>query len=193
MTKLEKAFELFDNYNKSDPNSLVQNDRTYAAEYFYALQLHKWVTAIDPAASEPLLLASRAQHIGRWKSPREKYPSGKAGYYQWRTDLAKFHAATAGALLKEAGYDDDEILPVQQIIRKENLRTDHEVQVMEDALCLVFLEFQYEDFLRKHDEEKVIRILKRSWTKMNDAGRNAALTLPYSPPAKRLLDKALGT
>jgi hypothetical protein len=191
MNKLEKAFALFDQYNQQDPHTVSWEGKDYPAEYFYALQLYNWVKKLKPTASETLLLASRSQHIGRWKVPRETYPLGKPGYYKWRTDLAKFHAETAGELMLEAGYPEDEINAVKRIIRKEQLRTDEEVQVMEDALCLVFLEFQYEDFLAKHDEEKMIRILKKSWTKMNQAGREAALTLMFNEKGTELLQRAL--
>jgi hypothetical protein len=105
--------------------------------------------------------------------------------------LAKFHANTAAALLSEAGYNEDEVKRVQKIILKTNLKADPEVQVMENALCLVFLQFQYEDFISKHDDSKVIRILQKSWMKMDQAGRDAALTLSFTEKGKELLEKAL--
>jgi hypothetical protein len=192
MSKLEKAFELFDDYNKQDPHQLVCNGGTYAAEYFYALQLYNWVKKLEPNASEVLQLASRAQHIGRWKSPRESYPAGKAGYLTWRKDLAKFHAQTAGELMLQAGYTQDEVNAVKHIILKENLKFDNEVQIMENALCLVFLQFQYEDFLKKHEDDNlVIRILKKTWLKMSDPGRQAALQLNYNERGKQLILKAI--
>lgn len=192
MDQMDKAFELFDAYNKQDPNKVVWNEKEYPTEYFYALQLYRWVKKLAPGASEALLLASRCQHIGRWKIPRNEYPLGKAGYLRWRTDLSKFHAAAAEELLIEAGYSEREIQKVRHILLKQNLKNDEEVQMMENALCLVFLEFQFEDFISKHDDEKVIRILQKSWKKMSESGRNAALTLTYSPKAKTLLTRALG-
>lgn len=189
--KLERAFELFDNFNKQDPNTIVWNGINYPAEFFYALQLYNHVTKLKPDASETLLLASRSQHIGRWKSPRENYPVGKAGYYKWRTDLAKFHADTAGLIMSGLRYTEREIEAVQRIITKQQLKTDAEVQTMEDALCLVFLEFQFEDFLAKHPEEKVITVLQRSWKKMSRQGRDAALMLPFSGRGKEMIEKAL--
>lgn len=192
MDQMNKAFELFDAYNKQDPNKVVWNENEYPTEYFYALQLYRWVKKLAPGASEALLLASRCQHIGRWKIPRNEYPLGKAGYLRWRTDLSKFHAALAEELLIEAGYSEREIQKVRHILLKQNLKNDEEVQVMENALCLVFLEFQFEDFISKHDDEKVIRILQKSWKKMSESGRNAALTLTYCPKAKTLLTRALG-
>lgn len=192
MNKLDKAFELFDNYNKQDPHVLTWEGVEYPAEYFYALQLYNWVKKLKPDASEALQLASRAQHIGRWKIPRDEYPKGKAGYYKWRTELAKFHATTARELMLKAGYEDEETKPVQHIILKENLKLDDEVQTMENALCLVFLEFQYDDFIKKHDDDMVIRILRKTWKKMSEPGRTATLSLNFNGRAKELLEKALG-
>lgn len=190
--RTEKALELFDAYNKQDPNQITWDGIAYPAEHFYALQLYEWVKKLEPQAGEDLLLASRCQHIGRWKIPRNQYPAGKAGYYQWRNDLAKFHADTAGKLLGEAGYQEEEIKAVQHILLKENLRKDEVVQVMENALCLVFLQFQYEDFITKHDDQLVIRILQKTWRKMTGPGKEAALLLDFGEKGKRLLIQALG-
>ncbi len=191
MRPLDTAFQLFDDYNKQDPRDVTWDGISYPYEYFYALQLYHWVVKLNPDASEPLLLASRCQHIGRWQSPRDSYPEGKAGYLRWRSDLKQFHAETAGRLLEKAGYKEETIKSVQHIVLKQALKTDADVQVMEDALCLVFLEFQYDDFLKSHDDAKVIRILQKSWSKMNERGRQAAATLVFQPKGKELLDRAL--
>lgn len=191
MNKLDTAFKLFDEYNKQDPHIINYEGVDYPAEYFYALQLYNWVKKLDPNASEALLLASRAQHIGRWKIPRETYPSGKAGYYKWRIELAKFHTEVAAQLMQQAGYNEETIKKVQHIILKEHLREDEEVQVMENALCLVFLEFQYAGFIAKHDDESVIRILRKTWNKMTEAGRVAALSLSYNGRGKNLIMQAV--
>jgi hypothetical protein len=142
MTRLAAAFRLFDVYNEQDPNKMVWNKISYPVEYFFALQVHNWITILYPNASEALLLASRSQHIGRWTSARTGYPEGKAGYLKWRLNLAKFHAAKASELMQQAGYETDIINKVSHIILKKNLKKDHEVQAMENALCLVFLQFQ---------------------------------------------------
>lgn len=192
MTRLDKAFVLFDDYNKQDLRTIHHGGASYPIEYFYALQLHDWVKKLKPNAGETLLLASRCQHIGRWRIPRSDFPQTKAGYLAWRKKLAGFHADKAAELLKEAGYNAEEIDAVQRINLKEGIKLNPDMQVMENALCLVFLLFQYEEFLQQHEEPKVIRILQKSWGKMDEAGRETALTLPYSSEAKRLLQKALG-
>ncbi len=191
MSKLDTAFGLFDQYNQQDPHRLVWKDKEYAAEYFYALQLYNWVKVLEPDAGEHLLLASKAQHIGRWQHPRSTYPEGKAGYLNWRKDMAKFHANTAGDLMLQAGYAPEDVQTVSHIILKENLKHDKEVQVMENALCLVFLQFQYEDFIKKHEDQQVIRILKKTWAKMTDEGRKHALELPMTGRGKKLIESAL--
>lgn len=191
MEKQTLAFALFDDFNKQDPRQFVWEGTPYPTEYFLALKLYDWIVKLSSHAPEILLLASRCQHIGRWKIPRGDYPMGKTGYFRWRKDLAQFHAGKAGELMEQAGYNAAEIKAVQMIIRKEHIRTQSETQLMEDALCLVFLQYQYEDFLHQHEAEKVVRILQRTWKKMSDAGRKAAEALTYSELGLTLLHKAI--
>jgi hypothetical protein len=191
MDKLQQAFALFDACNQHDPTTVTWDGKTYPAEYFYAIELYNWVLKLEPQASEAVLLASRSQHIERWSVPRESYPDGKAGYLNWRSNLAKFHAAKSAELMLQAGYTEDFIEDVKRIILKQKIKLDAEVQLMENALCLVFLQFQFEDFIRKHTDEKLIHIIKKTWSKMSQPGRDAALTLPYSDKATALLGQAL--
>jgi hypothetical protein len=193
MTKLEQAFNLFDAYNQQAPVKVTWNGQDYPSEYFYALQLFEWVKKLDPQASEPLLLASRCQHIGRWEIARTTYPEGRVGYLTWRKDLSKFHAQKATEILQSLGYETNINNRVNEIILKKGLNTNNEVQTMEDALCLVFLEFQYDDLIKKQSEEKMIRILQKTWAKMSTAGKQFALSLTYSETGGELLNKALKT
>ena len=120
---------------------------------------------IDPDASEALRLAARCQHIERWKIPRAEYPMTRAGYQQWRTRLRDFHADRAGAILRDAGYDDATIGRVRALIRKEALKSDAEAQALEDVVALVFLESYLEDFVATHagyDEAKFVDILRKT-------------------------------
>lgn len=191
MSKLNTAIRKFDDYNLEDPNVFIWGGKSYPREYFLALKLYEWVKKLEPNASEELLLASRSQHIGRWESPRDSYPPGREAYLKWRRDLALYHAEKAGEILKETGYDEETIVRVQQINLKKKLKLDKEVQTMENALCLVFLEFQYEDFYPKHEDEKVITILRKSLLKMDAQGHQFALALNFSSGGMRLLKEAL--
>jgi hypothetical protein len=193
MNKLDAAFQLFDEYNKQDPRNFEWDGNAYPQEYFFAIKLHDWILKLDPTASEELLLASRSQHIGRWEIPRESYPEGREPYLKWRKDLAQRHANITGNLMKQAGYDIAEIERVSQIILKKRIKVDADVQTMENALCLVFLQYQYEDFRKKYENEpdKMINILRKSLLKMDSHGHSFALSLSFTPQGLDLIKQAM--
>nr|WP_315824525.1 DUF4202 family protein [Paraflavitalea speifideiaquila] len=99
-------------------------------------------------------MASRCQHIGRWEIARKAFPEGRVGYLKWRTELSKFHAHKATEILHLLNYEPDIIARVTEIVLKKKLTTDTEVQTMENALCLVFLEFQYDDLIKNNQQRK---------------------------------------
>lgn len=191
ISRLEVAYELLDSYNSNDPNKYYLNNTEYPQELLFAVKVFEWVKRLHPNPSEALLLASRCLHIGRWEISRKSYPEGKAGYLNWRSSLAQHHARRAGELIFEAGYDAETIRHVQRIILKHQLKTDLEVQTAENALCLVFFQYEYNDFAEKHDDDKIIHILRKTWAKMTEPGRNAALKLRFSERGTLLLQKAL--
>jgi hypothetical protein len=195
MSRLNKAFELFDAYNKQDPRSFTWEGVSGPQEYFFAVKLYEWVLKLDPGADEELLLASRSQHIGRWEIPREDYPEGRDPYLKWRKHLAQHHAGIAARLMTEAGYGEETIDRVKQIILKQRIKVDPDVQTMENALCLVFLQLQYEEFHKKYEDEpgKIINILRKSLLKMDANGHRFALTLPYSTDGFNLIKEALNS
>ncbi len=191
MEKLTCAFKAFDEYNSKDPNLFQWNNETVPQELFLAKALYDWVLVLDPQAHDELLLASRCQHIGRWEIPRSSYPDGRDAYLKWRKDLALHHFSVAEYILRDCGYADDKINRVRQILLKMKIKQDPDVQTMENALCLVFLQYQFETFLLTLDDEKMINILFRSLLKMDAAGHAHALKLSFSERATALLTAAL--
>ena len=190
-TRFDAALRRFDEENARDPNSETADGTEHPRELLYAQRLTDWVLRLCPHASELLRLAARCQHLGRWQIARNSYPMTRAGYLKWRTDLKKFHAEKAGEILHEVGYDEDAIRRVQDLNLKKNFPADPEARVLEDALCLVFLQFQFADLAAKTAEDKTINALKKSWQKMTDAARAEALKLDYGPREKALLERAL--
>jgi len=188
--QLQQAFELFDAYNKQDPNTFTWEGKTYPQEYFLALKLYDWVLRLRPDADDALLLAARSQHIGRWKIAREHFPDGREGYLKWRRELASFHADRATEILEKVGYNAATIQQVSDIILKKKIKVNQDVQVMENALCLVFLAYQYEDFYPKYPD-KIVNILKKSLLKMDAEGHRFALGLTYSPAGLQYIQEAL--
>jgi hypothetical protein len=185
------AIARFDQDNSADPNVERADGSSQPRELFFARKLSEWVLRLCPDASEELQLAARCQHLRRWEIPRSSYPMTRAGYLQWRSALKAFHAQQSGEILRQTGYPEDVILRVQNLNLKKNFPADPESRVLEDALCLVFLQYQLADLARKTADDKVINALRKSWGKMTPAARSEALKLTYGEHEKALLDKAL--
>lgn len=183
--RFRRAIAAIDALNAEDSTLEGTGAEAVPAALAYGRRMTAWLMRLCPEASEPLRLAVRAQHIARWKIPRADYPAGRAGYLRWRGDLAEFHAATAGRILADAGYAEDTIARVGHLLRKHGLKRDAEVQALEDAACLTFLESQFDAFSRRHPDAKVIDIVRKTLAKMSDAGRAHALQLAQGLPADR--------
>lgn len=183
--RFRRAIAAIDALNAEDPTQEGTGSKAVPAALAYGRRMSAWLMRLCPDASEPLRLAVRAQHIARWKIPRSDYPAGRAGYLRWRTDLAEFHAATAGRILADAGYGEDTIARVGRLLRKHGLKRDAEVQALEDAACLTFLESQFDAFSRRHPDAKVIDIVRKTLAKMSDSGRAQALRLAAGLPDDR--------
>ena len=191
MSRLDDALRRFDEANAEDPNTEMVNGQPLPKELVYGQRMSVRLAGFAPDAPETVKLAARAQHIRRWEVPRDSYPEGRAGYLKWRTDLHKRHAEIAGEIMGEVGYDAGPIDRVQTLLRKRGLKTDPDVQLMEDVICLVFLEHYFHDFAQKHDEEKLIPIVQKTWRKMSDRAHEAALQLDYAPEDLAVIQKAL--
>ncbi len=189
--RFKKAVKLFDEANVQDPNMELVDGKQVPHELVDAQRMTEWLKKLEPEASEPLQLAVRCQHIRRWERPRSEYPEGRAGYLQWRKDLKTFHADTAVEILKKVGYKADVIDRVRQLNLKQGLVSDSEVQLLEDVLCLVFLEFEFAGFCERKSDEMVVRILKKTWGKMSPRAREEAGLLSYNEHQQALLDQAL--
>ncbi len=189
--RFEAALRRFDDANARDPNVETADGAAQPRELLYARRLSGWVLRLCPTASEALRLAARCQHICRWEIPRHSYPMTRAGYLKWRADLKQFHAQKAGEILHELGYPENVVRRVQDLNLKKHFPQDPEVRVLEDALCLVFLQFQFAALAAKTAGDKTINALRKSWRKMTDAARAEALKLNHGPREKALLERAL--
>ena len=190
-SRLRAAFALLDGMHREDPSGGADGPKDILASLDYHQRVGRWVERLVPDASVALRLAAHSQHVRRWAIPRDSYPMTRKGYRDWRDALGRFHARTAAEVLVRVGYDADTVARVEQLLRKQRLRTDPEAQTLEDAACLVFLEVQLEDFSRRHSEEKLLHILRRTWKKMSPDGRDLALQLELPEAAAGLLRKAI--
>jgi hypothetical protein len=189
--RFSEAFRRFDEENRKDPNLVMVEGVAQPQELLYAERLTEWVLRLAPEASEHLLLAARSQHIRRWTVPRASYEMTRTGYLKWRADLKQFHAAQSAEILGEVGYDEETIQRVWDLNLKKLLGRDTDSQILEDALCLVTLQYQLADLVAKTEPGKMIDILRKTWKKMSQTARDHALSLTYSDAEKRLIEQAL--
>lgn len=179
--RFERAIALFDAANSEDPRADTGPDgKRYPRELLYSHRMSEMLARYAPDAPEAVKLAVRAQHIQRWKTPRDSYPMDRNGYLQWRTGLYQFHADTAARLMREAGYDDEELIErVQKAVGKRGMKVHAETQLLEDVADLVFLEHYLVDFAGQkpdYSEEKWLEILRKTWRKMSDDAHAFALS-----------------
>ncbi|MBW2230204.1 MAG: DUF4202 domain-containing protein [Deltaproteobacteria bacterium] len=189
--RFTRATLLIDTANAADPNRLVHRGEERPKELLHAELASQWVRRLRPDADEALLLAARAHHLRRWELPRSEYPEGRPGYLRWRRVLQQRHADAVAEILRVVGYETETVERVQDLVRKRGLGRDADVQAIEDALCLVFLETQLEDFAGKHPHEKGVEVLRKTLKKMSDEATLLAHGLDLAEGARELLEEAL--
>lgn len=190
-TKFEIAIALIDNKNAEDTNTFSSNGLTFSKELLYAKRMSQKLLQFKADASEELQIAARAQHICRWKIARDEFPMDRVGYLKWRETLKRMHAEITKEILTEVGYNKEFIDRVSFLINKKMIKKDDESQTIEDVICLVFLEYYFEEFASKHEDKKIISILQKTWGKMSEQGHNFALNLKYSDKSLALIKQAL--
>lgn len=189
--RFQQAIDAIDAVNASDPTSISIRGSERPKELGHSELASEWVERLVDSPSVALRLAVRAHHVRRWEIPRETYPAGRAGYRRWRKQLQLFHAEQVGAILELVGYEQEAIERVGEIIRKERLGSDPEVQALEDALCLVFLETELIDTAAKiAEDEKLVGVLRKTLLKMSPLARALAEELPLEEHERALLKRA---
>ena len=191
--QFQRAFAAFDAYNAQDPNQETYAGNSHPKELLYAQRMTDRLAAYAPHVPEYLQLAARCQHIGRWEIPRKSYPMDRVGYLKWRNELKIHHAGVAENILKDCGYDPNTIEIVKFLLLKRELKQNPDMQLLEDVICLVFIEYYLEDFAAQHEEEKVIDIIRKTMKKMTPrAIRYTVDELPMSARVKNLIGQAAG-
>ncbi|MDH5354040.1 MAG: DUF4202 domain-containing protein [Gammaproteobacteria bacterium] len=178
LSTLDQAMLLIDSANREDPNIVTAEGKEWPKELLYSTRMTDMLERFCPHADDAMKLAIRAQHIERWKSPRNAYPMDRVGYLKWRKDLYKIQANTAAELLTQAGYGEEEVDRVKNAVAKKNIKGNPDTQLLEDVTDLVFIEHYMLDFVNKHpdyNEEKWIDIIQKTWNKMSDSAHEFAL------------------
>ena len=179
------ALDGIDQANMQDPNRELVDGQSLPKEFAYSQHMTRWLFELEPAPSERMQIACRAQHMERWTMPRSDYGEGRKNYYQWRQACGRMHGRRAAEVMAECGYPAEECKRVETILTKRKLREDEETQLLEDVACMVFLERYFAPFFAEkpdYDREKWLRIVQRTWGKMSPRGHQAALKLAGGLP-----------
>ncbi len=175
--KFTEVLKRIDAANAVDPVAAMDGAASHPAALLYGWRMSAELVRFCAQASEQLRIAVRGQHIERWKLARTSYPEGREGYLAWRQDQGRYHAGRVTGLMRDVGYAQDDCDRVARIIRKQGIKRDPEVQVLEDVACLVFLRWYCAGFADGRDPEQVYRIVAKTARKMSAEGRAFAARL----------------
>ena len=175
--KFTEVLKRIDAANAADPEVVMDGVASHPAALLYGWRMSAELVDFCAEASEHLRIAVRGQHIERWKLPRASYPEGREGYLAWRRDQGRYHADRVAGLMRDIGYTQEDCDRVTRIIRKEGIKRDAEVQVLEDVACLVFLRWYFAGFADGRDPEQLYRIVAKTARKMSAEGRAFAARL----------------
>lgn len=189
--RLRHTLERIDEENMQDPNKVLWEGTEKPAAWVYGQRMSAWLGKLNPEATPELQIAARAQHIRRWEIARETYPANRKGYLDWRVRMYDFHAEKTLAIMQELGWDEDAQYQVNFYLHKRCLQTNREVQFLEDCACLIFIQYQLLDFAREHRDQKVMRIIQKTWDKMTEQGHREVFALELPAELHELLDKML--
>jgi hypothetical protein len=189
---LQKAFAAIDDYNSRDPHLESVNGVSKPKELLYGQRMTEWLDRYSPGAPEYLQLAARAQHIGRWEIPRSDYPMDRKGYLQWRSAEKFHHCKAIEPILQSLGYDQETIEKVKFLLLKKELATNADTQLLEDVVCLVFIQYYLAEFAAPHDDDKIVDILRKTIKKISPRCLETASKLQLSEKMEKLLLQAVG-
>ncbi|TLP65727.1 DUF4202 domain-containing protein [Parasedimentitalea maritima] len=168
---LDQVLQAIDTANAADPN-LEDGQPT---ELLYGQRMSDELTRLFPDASDLLQIAARGQHVERWKLKRKSYPEGRVGYLTWRKDQGRHHADVVTAMMQDAGFDASDVEVTGQMLRKEGLKRNANVQALEDVICFVFIKWYFAPFAAKHSPERIQDIVEKTARKMSSEGRARVL------------------
>ena len=189
--RLQHVLDEIDERNAVDPRPWLIRGETGPKELLAGRVAYGWVWVLESDPRDEQLIAARGHHLRRWTYPRTDFPDGRAGYLRWRTAAKIAHGAEVGALMIENGYSGDEADRASSLIRKERLGTDAMTQTHEDALCLVFIESQFDQTTDLVGEEHMVEVVAKTLKKMSPGAIELAAGIPVSDQARLIIGAAI--
>jgi Domain of unknown function (DUF4202) len=191
LDRFDKAVAAIDAANNGDPTCVPTPDGDAPLAQLHGRLAFYWVQRLAPRADEAVLLAARAHHLRRWELDRHSYQDGRAGYLRWRRDQKQRHGRDVALILSAASYDAAFIERVQALIRRDELATDPDAQLVEDGACLAFMQTQLESLGARLEHDRLIDVLVRTLAKMSPPARRLVREVNLDDASQALIDEAL--
>ncbi len=169
------AVAAFTHHHAADPRPITRDGVTTTVSLDYHARVSLWIRRLDPAAPIPARLGALAQHVRRFEFPRDAYPAGGPGYKRWRAAAGLRQAELARVELAAAAYDEATITATTDVMLKKRLAHDPVAALLEDAVCVRFVQDELALFAAGREPEAVRTIVAKTWAKMSEAGHRAAV------------------
>lgn len=167
---MKNLYKKIEAIHQQDPVLEVDCGLKIPREMLYSQHMVNKLKALVPDAKDVLVVSAMCHHIGRWEIERKSFPEGKSGYHQWRNAVHIHQAEKARVLMIEEDIKPEFQERVLRIIKKEGIKKDTEVQLIEDIACIVFVEEYIEAFSRKYTDDKLLVIIRKTLAKMSAQG-----------------------
>lgn len=177
------AIVAFARHHADDPRPCTRDGVTTTVSMDYHARVSAWVRRLDGGAPLATRLGALAQHVRRFEMPRDAQPAGPQGYKRWRAAAGLRHVEIARVELGRIGYDAATIEHACDIMLKKRLAHDPAAALLEDAVCVRFIEDELATFAAGRQPEAVRTIVAKTWAKMSAPGRGAAVGLLPALPA----------
>lgn len=187
--QLDDVLADIDIANTADPKRLGDHPLARAQGQLASI----WLDQLDPEAPIPVRIAARAHHLKRWEIARSDYPEGRSGYLRWRRDNKQHQANSAADILTNHGYTGETINRVGELLLRKALATDPDTQLLEDAACLVFIQTQFDEMVRRLGEEQMVDVVAKTLRKMSSSAIQLAGSIELSDSATAVLARAVAT
>jgi hypothetical protein len=184
LTEIEKA-------HSQDPSKEDMNGSLFPSELLYSKRMLSMLAMVSPDNSNTLKLAVQCQHLKRWNIPRANHPFTRRGYHHWRREVMEYQLEQTRLLLTDAQINNEDISWILNALKNQGDKSIPESQIIMDTACLVFLKWYMEPFARKHENEKVSDILKKTMRKMSETGLNLISKLNLPASTQHVLSKAV--
>lgn len=183
------ASEKIDAAHSSDETMQLENGNLVPAELLYSKRMLSVLELVNAGSSFEIKIAAQCQHLKRWSVPRSLYPYDRRGYHQWRQVVMDFQLQETKLILSLAYIGESDIKHILTILKEQGNKLNPESQMIMDTACLVFLKWYMEPFAGKHQNEKVIDILRKTMRKMSSKGVNLISQLDLPVSAKTILEQ----